>query len=38
MIDERFDRCGEAVAAMDLDPTTRAAFERLTVLATRRSA
>ena len=38
MIDERFAHCSEVVAGMDLDPITRQAFERLTVLATRRSA
>lgn len=38
MIDERFDKCSQVVDQMTLDPTTRQAFERLTVLATRRSA
>jgi geranylgeranyl diphosphate synthase type I len=38
MIDERFAHCSEVIAGMDLDPITRQAFERLTVLATRRSA
>jgi len=38
MIDERFDRCAHVVSAMELDTATRQAFERLSVLATRRSA
>jgi geranylgeranyl diphosphate synthase type I len=38
MIDQRSEQCTRAVAALGLDPTTEAAFDRLTVLATRRSA
>jgi geranylgeranyl diphosphate synthase type I len=38
MIDERFGVCSEVVQEMPLDPQTRLAFDRLTVLATRRSA
>jgi len=38
MIDERFARCAEVLAAMELDEVTLAAFQRLMVLATRRTA
>ncbi len=38
MIDERFEQCSTVVRDMDIDGPTRAAFERLLVLATRRSA
>lgn len=38
MIEQRFAQCADVVDVMDLDDTTRAAFERLMVLATRRSA
>jgi geranylgeranyl diphosphate synthase type I len=38
MIDDRFATCTQAVAELDLDPPTREALERLTVLATRRNA
>jgi geranylgeranyl diphosphate synthase type I len=38
MIDERVRQSGAIVEGMDLDPTSRAAFQRLMVLATRRSA
>jgi geranylgeranyl diphosphate synthase type I len=38
MIDARFEACQQALGLIDPDPATRAAFERLTVLATRRSA
>lgn len=38
MIEERFIRCQQVVAQMELDETTRAAFERLMVLATKRIA
>jgi len=37
MIDQRAEAAADVVAAMDLDDTTRTAFERLLVLATRRS-
>ncbi len=38
MIDERFATCEQVLAAMPLDTETRAALQRLTVFATRRSA
>ena len=38
MIEQRFQTCEQVIAAMDLDDLTRAALDRLTVLATRRSA
>ncbi|MFN8183478.1 MAG: polyprenyl synthetase family protein [Candidatus Nanopelagicales bacterium] len=38
MIDQRAEAAASVVAAMHLDDTTRTAFERLLVLATRRSA
>ena len=38
MIDERTQACMSVIGGMDLDDATRAAFERLLVLATRRSA
>jgi hypothetical protein len=38
MIDERFEKCSQVLQEMTMDSTTQQAFERLTVLATRRSA
>ena len=38
MIDDRTATCREVIAAMDIDEQTRAAFDRLLILATRRSA
>jgi geranylgeranyl diphosphate synthase type I len=38
MIEQRASTCAEVIDQMDLDPATRGAFERLLVLATRRSA
>ncbi len=38
MIEQRFQTCEDVIATMELDSQTRAALDRLTVLATRRSA